>query len=250
MPWFKVDDGFANSEPVMRVPRRYRASVIGLWTLSGTWCAKELTDGRVPAHMIDELAGTTAQASWLVTAGLWSETPEGYVFIGWEKYQPTRAEVEAARHREAERKRKYRESHRDTNGTGGGHDAGHQAESEHPDPTRPDPTSSTKKRTTPASRGTRMFAGWLPPSDEIARAKSEYAPHVDLKAENEVFVDYWISAAGVRGVKADWVATWRNWMKRKEADSKVAKRSKGDQIVDVLEQGRMLLEQDQRKALE
>ena len=136
-PWFKVDDGFASSEPVMRVKRRYRASVIGLWTLSGTWCAKELTDGRVPAHMIDELACTKAQAELLVECGLWAHAPGGYVFIGWEKYQPTRAKVEADRKREADRKAAYRMSHGDTARTKPGLPVGHQAESGHPDPTRP-----------------------------------------------------------------------------------------------------------------
>jgi hypothetical protein len=89
--------------------------------------------------MIDELAGTAAQAAWLVTAGLWSETPEGYVFIGWEKYQPTRKEVEEHRRKEADRKQKYRMSRRDTAGTEASvPQVSHEA-SGYPDPTRPDP---------------------------------------------------------------------------------------------------------------
>jgi hypothetical protein len=95
--------------------------------------------------MIDELAGTTAQAAWLVTAGLWSETPEGYVFIGWEKYQPTRVEVEAHRKKEAERKAKYRMSRRDTEGTEASVPQVSQQVSAHPDPTRPDPTNKKEQ---------------------------------------------------------------------------------------------------------
>jgi hypothetical protein len=37
-----------------------------------------------------------------------------------------------------------------------------------------------------------------------------------------VFVDYWIAQPGQRGVKVDWEATWRNWMRRKQGDRKVS----------------------------
>lgn len=176
MPWFKVDDGFANSEPVMRVPRRYRASVIGLWTLSGTWCAKELTDGRVPVHMIEELAGTTAQAAWLVTAGLWAETPEGYEFIGWDKYQPTRAEVEESRRKEAERKARYRMSRRDTPGTPPSVPQVSQQESGHPDPTRPDPTIKKSKSNVQAALERDFDSFWevYPRKEGKQAAKRKY----------------------------------------------------------------------------
>ncbi len=222
MPWFKVDDGFASSEPVMRVKRRYRASVIGLWTLSGTWCAKELTDGRVPFHMIEELACTRAQADLLVACGLWADDPEGYVFIGWDKYQPTRSKIEADRKREAERKAAWRESQRDTAGTSTGQTVGHHAESEHPDPTRPDPTplsTDVDKRERPAKRGSRLSQDWQPSAASVAKARED-APSVDHRAEHATFVDYWIAQPGQKGVKTDWDATWRNWMRRKENDMK------------------------------
>lgn len=206
----------------MRVKRRYRASVIGLWTLSGTWCAKELTDGRVPFHMLDELACTKAQAALLVECGLWADHPTGYVFIGWEKYQPTRAKVEAERKKEADRKANYRMSHRDTGGTPPGLPQGHQAESGHPDPTRPDPTPTTSNEVVkerPAKRGSRLSPDWMPSEASRAKARDD-APNVDHRQEHATFVDYWIAQPGQKGVKTDWEATWRNWMRRKEGDVK------------------------------
>ncbi|UXZ57063.1 hypothetical protein [Curtobacterium sp. Arg-1] len=47
------------------------------------------------------------------------------------------------------------------------------------------------------------------------------APGIDFQAEHPSFVDYWIAQPGQKGVKTDWDATWRNWMRR------VAKESKG-----------------------
>lgn len=140
MVWFKVDDGFPNSKPVLRIPRRHRASAIGLWTLAGAWSAKELTDGHIAEHLIEEFASTPAMARQLVACGLWEEVETGWNFRNWSKWQPTREQVNADREREAQRKRSYRASKRSPGGTTQGQTPGHQAESGHPDPTRPDPT--------------------------------------------------------------------------------------------------------------
>ena len=159
MAWFKMDDGFANSKPVLRIPRRYRLQAVGLWALAGTWSAKEETDGFIPEYVLEELCGTAGVANQLVQAGLWeivkgsstdpvgilsavSDDPQlpGWVYRNWSKYQPTKAELEENREKERIRKANYRKSQRDTTGTGKGQAEGHQQVSEHPDPTRPDPT--------------------------------------------------------------------------------------------------------------
>jgi hypothetical protein len=159
MAWFKMDDGFANSKPVLRIPRRYRLQAVGLWALAGTWSAKEETDGFIPEYVLEEFCGTPGIANQLVQAGLWeivegsskdrvgilsavSDDPQlpGWVFRNWGKYQPTKAELEENREKERIRKANYRKSQRDTHGTEAGQAEGHQQASEHPDPTRPDPT--------------------------------------------------------------------------------------------------------------
>lgn len=108
MPWFNVDDGFSNSKPVLRIPRRYRCAAIGLWTLAGSWSAKELTDGFIPDHALEEFAGTVPLAEWLVRAGLWKKVEGGWQFEGWSKWQKTKERVLAYREREAEKKRGQR----------------------------------------------------------------------------------------------------------------------------------------------
>ena len=51
---------------------------------------------------------------------------------------------------------------------------------------------------------------------EMRQWAAESAPAVDVKAETENFVDYW---RGEAKTKADWPATWRNWMRRAQKDS-------------------------------
>ena len=52
----------------------------------------------------------------------------------------------------------------------------------------------------------------------------EHAPDVDASREHEKFCDYWRGVSGQRGVKVDWIATWRNWMRKAQDDA----RPKGD----------------------
>lgn len=145
--WFKVDDGFYSSRKVTLIPRSKRWAAIGLWTLTGTWCAKELTDGVLPDYQFEELGGRGEDAAELIAAGLWERLPTGYRFLKWAEYQPTKAEIEDSRQKEADRKKRWRDaqmSQRTRRGTDDGRDGGLRQASGHPDPTRPDPTNKEK----------------------------------------------------------------------------------------------------------
>lgn len=66
-------------------------------------------------------------------------------------------------------------------------------------------------------RGSRLPADWRPGADLIAFAIREgfterEADHIAAK-----FRDFWTAKAGKDGVKLDWPATWRNWV-RNEAE--------------------------------
>ena len=63
------------------------------------------------------------------------------------------------------------------------------------------------------ARGTRIPDAWMPPESVIAQMRSEH-PGVDLRAEHAKFLDYWRAQPGAKGRKADWTATWRNWIRR------------------------------------
>ncbi|WP_139207401.1 hypothetical protein [Phytopseudomonas flavescens] len=52
-------------------------------------------------------------------------------------------------------------------------------------------------------------------SPEMLAWAASKAPAVTLDRETERFIDYW---TGQGGVKADWPATWRNWMQRAQDD--------------------------------
>lgn len=123
MAWFKVDDKFHSSKKLIRIPRRIRLAAAGLWVIAGSWSASEELDGLVPDHMIEEWGGTPELVDALVAAELWQRVDDGAEFVNWVLFQPTRAENEAKRKWERDRKAQARAakrakmSHRDKSGT-------------------------------------------------------------------------------------------------------------------------------------
>jgi hypothetical protein len=63
--------------------------------------------------------------------------------------------------------------------------------------------------------GTRMSGDFAMPQDWIDWAMQERSWSPDeAKQEAASFIDYWIGVSGQKGVKADWLATWRNSVRR------------------------------------
>ena len=89
------------------------------------------------------------------------------------------------------------------------------------DKQKPTPSSSSSSSSsiveTKQSRGTRLPADWVPNEDQIQFCKTN---RTDLspQATADSFRDYWVSQPGAKGVKLDWDATWRNWVRGQRAN--------------------------------
>jgi len=72
-------------------------------------------------------------------------------------------------------------------------------------------TTSVVSSAKPRKRGCRLPDDWTP-----AALPADCQPHDAGMIERELsrFRDYWIAKPGAQGVKLDWDATWRNWMRR------------------------------------
>lgn len=65
-------------------------------------------------------------------------------------------------------------------------------------------------------RGSRLPTDWTLPDDWKAWAEQERSD-LNIKTVADSFRDFWIAKAGSGGVKLDWQATWRNWVRSQSA---------------------------------
>lgn len=88
-----------------------------------------------------------------------------------------------------------------------------------PTPTAPADCATTKRKTaSSAGAGTRLPDGWkLPKSwgDWALEQRPDMTP-ADVRREADCFADYWHAVPGAKGRKADWLGTWRNWIRRSD----------------------------------
>ena len=66
-----------------------------------------------------------------------------------------------------------------------------------------------------STRGTRLPEDWTLPAEWLTWAAEDRRwPERRVRGEADKFADYWRGRAGKDAVKADWLATWRNWCRR------------------------------------
>jgi hypothetical protein len=79
-----------------------------------------------------------------------------------------------------------------------------------------------------SNRGSRLPVDFVLPEDWISFCQTERKDLVPAKVFEE-FKDYWTALPAGKGTKADWTATWRNWVRRQSAP----KQSFAQQAADI-----------------
>jgi hypothetical protein len=87
-------------------------------------------------------------------------------------------------------------------------------------------TKTEKKQI--SNRGTRLPVDFVYPK-EWADFCIQQRPDLNLQNTFEQFKDYWCALPAGKGTKADWTATWRNWVRRQSAP----KQSFAQQAADI-----------------
>lgn len=85
-----------------------------------------------------------------------------------------------------------------------------------PTPQKTNPPSTLQK--TPlkgVKKGSRLPSDWELPDDWLEEATSRGFTVAEARDEGERMRDWSLSAPASKGVKRDWRAAWRNWIKRK-----------------------------------
>lgn len=84
------------------------------------------------------------------------------------------------------------------------------------DQSEPIETKRSRKAVEQTARGTRLPADWVLSAELGNWAMAEGLTREQVIREAETFRDYWIAKPGAGGRKADWDATWRNWIRKSD----------------------------------
>lgn len=144
---------------------------------------------------------------------------DGDRLTGWERRQPKREDAgvgaRVAKHRETKAATSERDEtpRNDTK-----RDVTHvnAPEQSRADKSRAE-AEKIKGKASPSVRsptGSRLPDGWLPTSDMIAFASKEGFSPDEIARTADDFRDYWAAESGAKARKADWLATWRRWVRR------------------------------------
>lgn len=178
------------------------------------WFDQQTTNGNadgVTASLLDRIAGATGFAQAMISEGWLVETGHGLALPNFEKHNGATAKSRA---QTAKRVANYR--------TDAPSNAKCNAETVTPALAREEKKREEKKLTTKArsraeaAPAARLPADWAASAEDIAFCKTE-RPDLTPTQTEQRFRDYWIAQPGVKGRKADWPATWRNWVRNERA---------------------------------
>lgn len=202
--WFRIYDDVINDPKVLRLPEAMR------WHWVAVLCVASKNDGEMPS--IDDVAlhlrmnkhKAAAVLAGLHNAELLDKTETGFVPHNWNGRQ-YKSDVSTPR------VKRFRERERNV--------------SETPPETEADTEADTEaeKKEAPSLRsgGARNRGARLPEDFSLSDDLIEFAAKHGFAGDPLAgifhdFKDYWHARAGPQGVKLDWPATWRRWI-REEA---------------------------------
>lgn len=84
--------------------------------------------------------------------------------------------------------------------------------------TEPEPDKKKEPNGSLQKKGSRLPSDWVLPKALGEWAVENGLSRDEVRREAETFKDYWIGVPGQKGIKLDWPATWRNWIRKRIKD--------------------------------
>lgn len=219
MDWFRWHHGSVNDPKFQLVARKAKSSlaeVIAVWAtlLEAASLAEDRGNpGELDYEAIDCALGLDdgkAKAIHEHMAGRGMIDTETGRLTSWDKRQPKR---EREDNTNAERQKAFRERQNQiTPSNATSHQKTPREEKSREEKSKP---IKSKSRAEAHATATRLPADWSPSPDDVEFCKAN-RPDLDASIVADSFRDYWLAAAGAKGRKQDWPATWRNWVRNEK----------------------------------
>lgn len=185
------------------------------------YARRMLSDGFLDARVVlkrwgqdvaDELSSNDPERpSWIPVEGGWR-------IHDFEKHHPVRAEIEAKREdvraKRSEAGKRGNSKRWDSKTIANGSQTDRKPVANDRSETETETVKEREKKLA-AKHGSRIHSDFTINDDMRSWAK-EHTPNVDVDKKLPEFIDYWAGVAGVKGVKLDWVGTWRNGMRKQQ----------------------------------
>ena len=204
------------------------AAIVG--ALYWLWAAADqhTEDGLMPGltlRQIDRKTGVQGFGAALCQIGWLEDNPDGVRIVNFEDHNGTSAKRRCT---DAQRKANVRNvsaSDADKQRTESGQKTPNLGAREEK---RREEEKAEEAPSAKSPRGTALPETWTLPDDWKTWAEKE-RPDVDPQTAADSFRDYWVAKPGKDGRKADWLATWRNWVRNQRSGS--AQRPQGAEAV-------------------
>lgn len=85
-----------------------------------------------------------------------------------------------------------------------------------------EPSVNRQRDVARSSKGSRLSSDWHLPDNWKAWVQQERpdVPDTDIQRIADSFADYWKAKPGKDGIKLDWFAVWRNWIRRERQSNR------------------------------
>lgn len=183
-------------------------SVVGKLVRVWQWFNKHTTDGNahgVTFSLPDRISGVSGFGEAMQFVG-WLEQHDKTLHMP--KFERHTSESAKQRALTARRVNKHKVKSNDE-----GNDAGVTLALPREEKRREEKINTKSKA---SALATRLPADWEPSEKEIEFCKKE-RPELNPLIVAARFKDHWIAEGGAKGRKADWTATWRNWVRNERA---------------------------------
>ena len=192
------------------------AAIVG--ALYWLWAAADqhTEDGLMPGltlRQIDRKTGVQGFGAALCQIGWLEDNPDGVRIVNFEEHNGTSAKRRCT---DAQRKANVRNvsaSDADKQQTESGQKTPNLGAREEK---RREEEKTEEAPSAKSPRGTALPKDWELPGDWKTWAEGA-RPDVDVLTVADSFRDYWVAKPGKDGRKADWLATWRNWVRNQRA---------------------------------